>query len=120
LLKDALANFGTLTATQKDRLQTFFAVNELLELPRGPELRSQLIAIGQQQLVVRPRELYKMMKKGFPQDHMNVFWSQLSIAHLEKAIELQWPTPEKVAASLRFNEPLSSLQEQTLYYLQVQ
>ena len=59
------------------------------------------------------------MRKGIPHEQLNIFWTQLTIVHLEKAIELQWPTPEKVASKLKYDEPLTNAQERTLYYLQV-
>ena len=59
------------------------------------------------------------MRKGIPHEQLNIFWTQLTIAHLEKAIELQLPTPEKVASKLKYDEPLTDAPERTLYYLQI-
>ena len=107
-------SLATATAENFRRRRRRRDINDLFERPSKNELRSQLFAIGRQLLVVRPRELHKLMRKGIPHEQLNIFWTQLTIARLEKSIELQWPTPE-----LKYEEPLTNAQERTLYYLQV-
>ena len=118
LLLKGMSNFQFLNAQERERLRVFLSAASFFDLPRADKLKEQIISIADQELLKKPAALCSLMRKGIPQNHMEVFWQELSIKHITHIIMQQRPTPERVHNILTTTiEDLSNAQERVFYYL---
>ena len=96
LLRKAMGSFACLTEGEQNRLQHFFTAHKYFDFPRRHEIKDQILAIAEEELVKRPAFLCAQIRKGIPESHRAIFWAQLSIDHLKYMQEKQRPTQEKV------------------------
>jgi hypothetical protein len=119
LVKKALVSFESLDTEEKDRLQALVSAFGLYELLSPTEVRQQLVSVAREVLVDRSRRFYQLMRQGMPQQHRQLFWSELTIDHLLQMMVSQQATSEKVANCITAVGDVSNAQEKILYYLQV-
>ena len=117
LLLTALNNFSALSNTDKERMQTLYTVFECDCLVKGDEVSERLATIAENVLVEKPNRLYRLMKKGIPSSHFDVFWSLLTVDHIDFMVQQQRPTPEKVIQVVKTREDdLTNSQERVLHF----
>ena len=119
LLRKAMGSFACLTEGEQNRLQHFFTAHNYFDFLRCQEIKDQILAIAEEELVKRPAFLCAQIRKGIPESHRAIFWAQLSIDHLKYMQEKQRATQEKVVSCLvTQNSDLTAQEDTTYYYLQ--
>ena len=118
LLVKAMSDFSSLTDDESDRLQDFYIAHGFQGIPRGPEIKEQILTIANHDLVEKPAVLISKMRQGIPASHKAAFWQRLSADDITRILQAQRPTPEKVTRVIVTDtEHMTDDKEKTLYFL---
>ena len=118
LLTKAMTDFNSLTEDESDRLQNFYTAHGLQKIPKGSEIKDQVLTIAHHDLVEKPAPLISKMRQGIPASHRAAFWERLSVDDITHIMQAQRPTPEKVASVIKTDkEDMTDDEDRVLYFL---
>lgn len=119
VVSKALGDFAALSEEQMDILVTIFSLAGLYEVPSAALIKEQILTLARSALVDRTMQFVNLMKRGIPQSHMEMFWSNMTVDEISYIFGSQMAIPAKVAVLLEPPEDLQMKpkQETCLHYL---
>lgn len=113
ILKKGLNDFCILKTKEIEILQEFFQSYNFFELPNSQTFKEQLCVIGTEILVETPRRLIESLRKGISLGKYE-FWRKCDFITL---LDMQKPTPNKVANCIVTEADLTNAESRVLHYL---
>ena len=99
-------------------LTDMFVRFNLAVLPREETFRQNILNLAKTEIAIKPLFLCSQIRSGIPDQHMEAFWSQLSVEELNSLYSCLIPTAEKVIDKLTTEaDDLRPHEETVLYYL---
>lgn len=116
ILKKSVSNFPALSNTEMDILRNIFNSYHFYEMPSQEEITEQVTAIATNTLYEVPKQFIEMMRQGIQVGKYTSFWTKCDFATL---IDMQKPTPNKVANCLKVEDNLTNEQSNVLHFLEM-
>ncbi|KAL3887110.1 hypothetical protein ACJMK2_027066 [Sinanodonta woodiana] len=116
LVKSSLNSIDNMGDEEKGKLQEFLIKFDMGIIPTAANLRKHMINLAQNELCFKPKFLCENMRKGIPQNHMDHFWMQMTLDHLDHLYEDFLITAENVWQKIKFETwPLQNPKERCVY-----
>ena len=107
VIHKALQSFSLLDKDEKERLDTFFSLSSFGALPKEEIFKSQVVDLATEQMIERSRKFVQAMRKGIPEQHLALFWGQLTSLSVTLLYEIQRPTPQRVVDVMQVQNELT-------------
>ena len=107
VIHKALQSFSLLDKDEKERLDTFFSLSSFDVLPKEEIFKSQVVDLATEQMIERSRKFVQAMRKGIPEQHLALFWGQLTSLSVTLLYEIQRPTPQRVVDVMQVENELT-------------
>ena len=119
VIHKALQSFSLLDKSEKDKLDLMFSLSGFGEMPKEEKFRSQVVDIATDKMIERSRKFVQVMRKGIPEQHLTLFWGQLTSPSVTLLYEMQRPTPHRVVDVIQVEDELQLRPDEhlCLYFL---
>jgi len=118
LFDKALADFSSLTGSERDGLAAMLGTLRMLCQPNRDNICDVFLTTATAVLVDRPMPFVQLMSKGISDVYKDVFWSLLTVPGISHLFETQLPTPNGVASIIMSEaDDMTNDQANCLHYL---